>query len=83
MQKLGRLFTHCIHGHNQRNVNLSFVIIQEKALSLFKDLKLRAEEEGVADVQNPEFKASHGWCERLKTCSNLWSLCTSDEQALM
>jgi hypothetical protein len=83
MQKLPRLFTHCIDGHNQRNMNLSFVIIQGKAMYLFKNLKLRAEE-GVAHVEDLEFKASHGWCERLlKTRANLRSLCTSDKQALM
>jgi hypothetical protein len=45
-------------------MNLIFLIIQEKAVSLFEDLKQKAQEEGTANAQDLEFKASHGWFER-------------------
>jgi hypothetical protein len=48
---------------------------------LFKDLKLRAEEKGVANADYLEIKASHGWFERFKTRANLHSLHTSGERA--
>jgi hypothetical protein len=41
-------------------MNLGFVIIQEKAIYLFKDLKLRAEEEGVAHVEDLDPDPCHG-----------------------
>jgi hypothetical protein len=53
-------------------MNLSFLIIQEKAMSLFKDLKLKAQEEGLANIcLDLELKANHGWFERFKTHANL------------
>jgi hypothetical protein len=61
-------------------MNLSFLIIQEKALSLFKDLKLRAEEESIANSEELEFKASRGWFEKFNNCANLHSLHTSGER---
>jgi hypothetical protein len=63
-------------------MNLSFLIIQDKAVSLFKDLKLnlKAQEEGVANAEDLEFKASYGSLERFKTCGNLHSLHISGER---
>jgi hypothetical protein len=47
-------------------MNLNFLVIREKAVSLFKDLKLKAEEGSRVNVEDLEFKASHGWFERFK-----------------
>jgi len=59
--------TRWINSHNQHNMNLNFLVIQEKAVSLFKDLKLKAEEGGRVNVEDLELKANHGWFERFKT----------------
>jgi hypothetical protein len=81
IQKLERLLTHWIDSHNQHDMNFSFPITQEKAMSLYKDLKLKAQEEGIAEVEDYEFKASHGEFERFKTCADLHSLRISGERA--
>jgi hypothetical protein len=59
---------------------LSFLNIQEKAMSLFKDLKLKAQEDGIPNADDLEFQASHDWFETFKTCANLHSLHTSGER---
>jgi hypothetical protein len=38
MQKLERLLTRWINSHIELNMNLSFLIIKEKAMLLFEDL---------------------------------------------
>jgi hypothetical protein len=73
--KIERLLTHWINSHSQHNMNLSFLVIQAKVMSLFEDLKLQAQE-GIASAEDLEFKAIHSWFERFKTCANLHSLCT-------
>jgi hypothetical protein len=45
MGKLERLVIHFIDNHNEHNMTLSFLIIRDKAVSLFKDLKMKAKEE--------------------------------------
>jgi hypothetical protein len=55
-------------------MNLSFLVIQEKPMSLLEDLKLKAQELGITNAEDLAFKASHGWFEKFKTCANLHSL---------
>jgi hypothetical protein len=81
MQKLERLLTRWINSHIELNMNLSFLIIKEKAVLLFEDLKVKAQKGSIANVEDLEFKASHGWLERFKTRANFHSLCTSGKRA--
>jgi hypothetical protein len=51
-------------------------------MSLFKDLKLKAQEEGLANIcLDLELKANHGWFERFKTHANLQCSRTSGKGA--
>jgi hypothetical protein len=48
---------------------------------MFKDLKLKVEEESIANSDDLDFKASHGWFETFKICANLHCLHTSCQRA--
>jgi hypothetical protein len=46
-------------------------------MSLFEDLKPKAQEEDAANVKDLQFKASHVWFDRFKARANFHSLGTS------
>jgi hypothetical protein len=58
MEKLERLLTHWMNGHNQHYINLSLLVIHEKVLSLLMDLKKMAVEEGAASMKHHEYRQS-------------------------
>jgi hypothetical protein len=59
-EKFGKLLMQWIDSHNELSATLSFIIIQHKALSLFKDLKEKAIKEGDGSAKEFEFERSHG-----------------------
>jgi len=61
------------HACREHSV-LPFSVIQDKALSLFSDLKRKAEDEGNPVSADFDFKASHGWFERFKKRANLYGV---------
>nr|XP_028576556.1 tigger transposable element-derived protein 1-like isoform X1 [Podarcis muralis] len=65
-ETLERLLVQWIDCHGDRGAPLSFLLIQEKALSLFEDLKRKKAEKGDASAVGMGFKASKGWFDRFK-----------------
>ena len=61
----------------QRRVRLSLTLIQEKAKSLFEDLKAKAGE----GADEETFAASQGWFQRFKKRANLHHVSVSGEAA--
>lgn len=69
ISEMEKLLSHWIEDQTQKGIPLSFLIIQEKARSLYKDLQEKA---GITDTESA-FKASAGWFERFKKRTNLHS----------
>ncbi|ROT86069.1 putative tigger transposable element-derived protein 1-like isoform X9 [Penaeus vannamei] len=67
IEELEKLLSIWMEDCHQKSKPLSLMLIQEKALSLFEDLKTKYGEEA-ADVT---FTASHGWFNRFKARYNL------------
>ncbi|XP_075398130.1 histone-lysine N-methyltransferase, H3 lysine-36 specific isoform X2 [Tenrec ecaudatus] len=68
-----------LNDQSQRDKPISLTLVQEKAQSLFRDLKAaRAAKEGDCDE---EFVASRGWFNRFKMRANLHNLKVQDEAA--
>ncbi|XP_018600856.2 tigger transposable element-derived protein 1-like [Scleropages formosus] len=65
-EKLERLLVQWIDSHSDRGIPLTTILIQEKARTLFVDLKNKALKEGDETVSKIKFKGSHGWFERFK-----------------
>ena len=61
----------------QRRVRLRLTLIQEKAKSLFEDLKTKAGE----NAEEQAFASSHGWLQRFKKRANLHRVSVSSEAA--
>ena len=59
-----------MQDQHQHRVPLSLMLIQEKAKSLYEDLKKKYGEESEA----ASFSASHGWFHRFKASANLHNL---------
>ncbi|KAF7235282.1 Tigger transposable element-derived protein 1 [Varanus komodoensis] len=67
--EMERLLLIWLEDQNQRNIPVSLALVQEKARSLFNDLKTaRVASEGDCDE---EFAASRGWFNRFKVRANL------------
>ncbi|XP_059572388.1 uncharacterized protein C7orf50 homolog isoform X1 [Alligator mississippiensis] len=66
-----------LEGQNQRRAPVSLGIIQEKARSLYDDLK---KQQGESSNAEP-FKASRGWFMRFKARANLHNIKVSGEAA--
>jgi hypothetical protein len=81
LEQLEKLLLHWIDSHDRKHSTLPFNVIQEKALSLFSDLKRKAEDEGNPISADSDFEASHGWFERFKKRANLQSIKVSGEKA--
>lgn len=71
MVNMERLLNMWIDDHSQRNVLLSLAMIQEKARSIFEELK-KEHSEGLGSGKDT-FSASRGWFERFKRRSNLYN----------
>lgn len=77
--EMEKLLTIWIEDQNQRNIPISLSLVQEKARSLFNDLKAaRTASEGDC---NEEFVASKGWFNRFKKRTNLYNLKAQGEAA--
>ncbi|XP_004386991.1 tigger transposable element-derived protein 1-like [Trichechus manatus latirostris] len=75
MENMERLLSVWIEDQNQRNVPINVVLIQEKARSLFEDLK-REQGEG---AESETFGASRGWFARFKARHSLHGIGASGE----
>jgi hypothetical protein len=74
LEQLEKLLLQWIDNHAYEHSVLPFNVIQDKALSLFSDLKRKAEDGGNPVSADFEFKASHGWFERFKKRVNLYGV---------
>lgn len=70
-----------IDSHAREHFVLPFSVIQDRALSLFSDLKRKAKDEGNPVSADFYFKASHGWFERFKKRANLYGVKGGCEKA--
>ncbi|XP_059952046.1 putative CENPB DNA-binding domain-containing protein 1 [Mesoplodon densirostris] len=57
MEEMEKLLSVWLQDQHQRRVPLSLMVIQEKAKSLYEDLKRKHSEES----EDASFNASHGW----------------------
>ncbi|TEA40019.1 hypothetical protein DBR06_SOUSAS2910063, partial [Sousa chinensis] len=62
MEEMEKLLSVWMQGQHQRRVPLSLMLIQEKAKSLYEDLKKEHGEES----EGTSLSASHGWFHRFK-----------------
>uniref|UniRef100_S4R489 HTH CENPB-type domain-containing protein n=1 Tax=Petromyzon marinus TaxID=7757 RepID=S4R489_PETMA len=74
-----RLLSLWIEDQGQRNVPMSLMMIQEKAKSLFRELK---KEHGEISTM-PNFSASRGWFDRFKRRCNLHNLKMTSEATVV
>jgi transposase-like protein len=77
IEEMEKLLSVWIEDQHQRRMPLSFMLIQEKALSLFKDLKAKHGESVAGDT----FNASHGWFNRFKARAKLHNIKVTGEAA--
>ena len=75
MEEMEKLLS--VWMQDQRRVPLSLTLIQEKAKSLYEDLKKKHSEES----EGASFNASHGWFHRFKVRANLHNVKVSGETA--
>ncbi|TEA25720.1 hypothetical protein DBR06_SOUSAS2510164, partial [Sousa chinensis] len=67
MEEMEKLISVWMQDQHQCRVPLSLMLIQEKAKSLYEDLKKKHSEES----EGASFNASHGWFHRFKARANL------------
>ncbi|XP_068204619.1 tigger transposable element-derived protein 1-like [Palaemon carinicauda] len=72
-----KLLTIWLEDQQQRRIPLSLMLIQEKAKSIFEDVKAKAGESAAEET----FSASHGWFSRFKKRANLHHVSVSGEAA--
>ena len=77
IEETEKLLSHWMEYQWQWRVRLSLTLIQEKAKSLFEDLKAKAGE----SAEEEAFAASHGWFQRFKKRANLSHVSVSGEAA--
>ena len=77
VEEMEKLLSVWILHHQRRRETLSLSLIQEKALSLFEDLKAKAGESAADET----FGASHRWFQRFKKRANLHHVTTAGEAA--
>lgn len=70
IEEMEKLLFHWIKDRTQKQIPLSFLIIQKKARTLHKDLQ---EISGISSAENT-FKASAGWFERFKKRTSLHNI---------
>ena len=77
MEEMEKLLSVWMQDQHQHQVPLSLMLIQEKAKSLYEDLKKKHGEES----EGSPFNASHGWFHRFKTRAILHNVKVSGEAA--
>ncbi|XP_048867189.1 tigger transposable element-derived protein 1-like isoform X1 [Brienomyrus brachyistius] len=77
-EKLEKHLVEWMGTQANQGIPLSTMLIQQKAMSLFEDLRKKAVEEGDSDAKDLSFKASHGWFERFKNRSMLRTIITGE-----
>ena len=77
MEKMEKLLSVWMQNQHQHRVLLSLMLIQEKAKSLYKNLKKKHGEES----EGTSFKASHRWFHRFKARANLHNVKVSGKAA--
>ncbi|XP_043291812.1 tigger transposable element-derived protein 1-like isoform X1 [Cervus canadensis] len=75
MEEMEKLLSMWLQDQHQRRAPLNIMLIQEKAKSLYEDLKKKYGEES----DGPSFNASCGWFYRFKARANLHNVKVSDE----
>ena len=70
MEEMEKLLSVWRQDQHQRRVPLSLTLTQEKAESLYEDLKKKHGEES----EGKSFNASHGWFHRFKARADLHSV---------
>jgi len=79
MVKMESLLSIWIENQNQRRMPLSKMIIQNKALSIFNDIKKNSPSSSGKNLE--KFKASQGWFERFKSRAKLHNVVLKGEAA--
>lgn len=88
LEEMERLLVIWIEDQHQRRIPLSLLLIQEKARSLFSDVKQRLGESSTSVDEPQTFTASHGWFSRFKERANLHNVkvvgeaASADEEAV-
>ena len=77
IEKTEELLSHWMKYKWRRRVRLSLTLIQEKAKSLFEDLKVKAGQ----SAEEKTFAASHGCFQRFKKRASLHNVSVSGEAA--
>ena len=77
LEEMEKLLSIWLEHQRQQRVPLSLTLIQEKARSIFEDLKAKAGEIAAEE----RFTASHGWFARFKKRANLHHVSVSGEAA--
>lgn len=77
-EKLEKHFVEWMGTQANQGIPLSTMLIQQKAVWFFEDLKKKAVEKGDSDEKDLSFKASHGWFERFKNRSMLRTVITGE-----
>jgi hypothetical protein len=77
--EMERLLNTSIENNTQRRIPISSIIIQEKATSLYEDLK-KFTPEKFGDTE--PFDASNGWFDRFRQRSNLHNVSYQGEAAV-
>ncbi|XP_069901617.1 tigger transposable element-derived protein 1-like [Globicephala melas] len=75
MEEMEKLLSVCIQDQHQCRVPLSLMLIQEKAKSLYEDLKKKHGEES----EGASFNASHGWFHGFMARANIHNIKVTDE----
>ncbi|KAK3873871.1 hypothetical protein Pcinc_021162 [Petrolisthes cinctipes] len=81
MENMERLLSTWIEDCNQRNMPLCLKLIQEKALSLWKDLQEKQQPSEDTPQAAESFNASRGWFNRFKKRANLHNIKVTGEAA--
>lgn len=81
MENMERLLSTWIEDCSQRSMPLSLRVIQEKALSLWKDLQEKQQPSKDAPQAAESFNASRGWFNRFKKRANLHNIKVTGEAA--
>ncbi|XP_067944941.1 tigger transposable element-derived protein 1-like [Watersipora subatra] len=77
IEEMEKLFTIWLDDQQRRRFSLSLLLIQEKAKSIFEDVKAKAGESAAEKT----FSASCGWFSRFKKRANLHNVSVSGEAA--
>ena len=77
IEEMENLLQTWIEDLHQQHIPISLMLIQEKALSPFEDLKRK----NPNNVAEPSFNVSHGWFQRFKAQAKLHNIKVTGEAA--